>query len=75
MRGRGSRATRLVTCAKKVTLLDYGAGNVLSLRNALKLIECEIETVETARDIENAEVGVERDGCQKSQLCLGGGVM
>ncbi|XP_022774417.1 imidazole glycerol phosphate synthase hisHF, chloroplastic-like [Durio zibethinus] len=38
-----------------VTLLDYGAGNVRSLRNAIRHLGFEIEDVRTAKDILNAD--------------------
>lgn len=40
----------------KVTLLDYGAGNVRSIRNALARFGCEIKDVETGADILDAQV-------------------
>ncbi|XVF60342.1 hypothetical protein PTKIN_Ptkin08bG0037400 [Pterospermum kingtungense] len=38
-----------------VTLLDYGAGNVRSLRNAIRYIGFDIQDVRTPKDILNAE--------------------
>ncbi|XP_022739463.1 imidazole glycerol phosphate synthase hisHF, chloroplastic-like isoform X3 [Durio zibethinus] len=38
-----------------VTLLDYGAGNVRSVRNAIRYLGFEIEDVRTPKDILNAE--------------------
>jgi hypothetical protein len=38
-RGGGASFSTMV----KVTFLDYGAGNILSLRNALEKVGCEIE--------------------------------
>ncbi len=38
-----------------VTLLDYGAGNVRSVRNALRQLGYDVEYVKTAEDIINAE--------------------
>ncbi|MBA0813472.1 hypothetical protein Gohar_027318, partial [Gossypium harknessii] len=38
-----------------VTLLDYGAGNVRSLRNAIRYLGFEIEDVRTPKDILNAD--------------------
>ncbi|XP_039067201.1 imidazole glycerol phosphate synthase hisHF, chloroplastic-like isoform X1 [Hibiscus syriacus] len=53
---------KLVICASSasssgsvVTLLDYGAGNVRSLRNAIRYLGFEIEDVQTPKDILNAE--------------------
>ncbi|KAL5077481.1 hypothetical protein RYX36_016465 [Vicia faba] len=37
-----------------VTLLDYGAGNVRSVRNAIKFLGFEIKDVQTPEDISNA---------------------
>ncbi|CAA0828607.1 Imidazole glycerol phosphate synthase hisHF-chloroplastic [Striga hermonthica] len=37
-----------------VTLLDYGAGNVRSLRNAIRALGCGIKDVQTPEDILNA---------------------
>ncbi|XP_039042609.1 imidazole glycerol phosphate synthase hisHF, chloroplastic-like [Hibiscus syriacus] len=58
-----SRSPRkLVTCASSgsssgsvVTLLDYGAGNVRSVRNAIRYLGFEIEDVRTPKDILNAD--------------------
>ncbi|MDA8417532.1 MAG: imidazole glycerol phosphate synthase subunit HisF [Desulfobacteraceae bacterium] len=38
-----------------ITLLDYGAGNVQSVRNAIKRLGCEVREVRDPRDINNAE--------------------
>ncbi|KAL3851195.1 hypothetical protein ACJIZ3_013077 [Penstemon smallii] len=38
-----------------VTLLDYGAGNVRSLRNAIHFLGCNIKDVQTPEDILNAK--------------------
>ncbi|KAL3636965.1 Imidazole glycerol phosphate synthase hisHF, chloroplastic [Castilleja foliolosa] len=38
-----------------VTLLDYGAGNVRSLRNAIRYLGCSIKDVQTPDDILNAK--------------------
>ena len=38
-----------------VTLLDYGAGNVRSVRNALRKLGYNVENVKTAEDILTAE--------------------
>ncbi|KAL8033534.1 hypothetical protein ABFX02_13G165600 [Erythranthe guttata] len=38
-----------------VTLLDYGAGNVRSLRNAIRFLGCEIKDVQSPEDILNAK--------------------
>ncbi|KAL3632726.1 Imidazole glycerol phosphate synthase hisHF, chloroplastic [Castilleja foliolosa] len=38
-----------------VTLLDYGAGNVRSLRNAIRYLGCSIKDVQTPEDILNAK--------------------
>lgn len=40
---------------KQVTVLDYGAGNVRSLENAVRLLGYDINWVETADDIANAQ--------------------
>lgn len=40
----------------RVTVLDYGAGNVRSLLNALHAVGCEVEMVETAEQIATAKV-------------------
>lgn len=37
-----------------VTLLDYGAGNVRSVRNAIRFLGCDIKDVQTPEDILNA---------------------
>jgi len=42
--------------AMRITLLDYGAGNVCSLRNALDRLGCEILDVRSPKDIADAEV-------------------
>ena len=38
-----------------ITLLDYGAGNVQSVRNAIKRLGCEVREVRDPRDLKNAE--------------------
>ena len=38
-----------------ITLLDYGAGNVRSVRNAIRKLGYEVQDVQTAADITNAE--------------------
>ena len=40
----------------KVSVLDYGAGNVRSLINALQAVGCEIEMIDTAEQISSARV-------------------
>mmetsp|Transcript_36231 Transcript_36231/g.113122 ORF Transcript_36231/g.113122 Transcript_36231/m.113122 type:complete len:535 (-) Transcript_36231:111-1715(-) len=40
----------------RVSLLDYGAGNIRSLRNALVRAGCDIEDVKTADDISQAHI-------------------
>jgi len=40
----------------KVSFLDYGAGNIRSLRNALLKVGCEIIDVNSAEDIANAQI-------------------
>ena len=40
----------------KVSVLDYGAGNVRSLLNALAAVGCEVEMIETAQQISAARV-------------------
>ena len=51
----------------RVSVLDYGAGNVRSLLNALAAVGCEVDTISTARQIEEARVlifpGVGAFGC------------
>jgi len=39
-----------------IKLLDYGAGNVRSVRNAVRLLGCEIDIVKDTRDILEAEL-------------------
>ncbi|PXF47003.1 Imidazole glycerol phosphate synthase hisHF, chloroplastic [Gracilariopsis chorda] len=55
---RAHRRRRLLpsACASRpsVTVLDYGAGNVRSLENALRLFDCHIRWANTASDISNA---------------------
>ncbi|KAE8734517.1 hypothetical protein F3Y22_tig00000764pilonHSYRG00219 [Hibiscus syriacus] len=53
---------KFVTCVSSgsssgsvVTLLDYGAGNVRSVRNAIRYLGFEIEDVRTPKDILNAD--------------------
>ncbi|KAL3692092.1 hypothetical protein R1sor_005743 [Riccia sorocarpa] len=41
--------------ANEVTLLDYGGGNVQSIRNAIKLMGYNIKSVQTPKDIESAK--------------------
>ncbi|KAH8061279.1 hypothetical protein JL721_8942 [Aureococcus anophagefferens] len=40
----------------RVTLLDYGAGNVRSVVNALELLGCDVSLVRTAADVLGAEI-------------------
>ena len=40
----------------RVSVLDYGAGNVRSLLNALAAVGCEVEMIETAEQIAAAKV-------------------
>jgi imidazole glycerol-phosphate synthase len=40
----------------QITFLDYGAGNIRSLRNALLAVGCEIKDVESAQDIADARI-------------------
>eukprot|EP00285_Hemiselmis_virescens_P016438 CAMPEP_0173393750 /NCGR_PEP_ID=MMETSP1356-20130122/22284_1 /TAXON_ID=77927 ORGANISM="Hemiselmis virescens, Strain PCC157" /NCGR_SAMPLE_ID=MMETSP1356 /ASSEMBLY_ACC=CAM_ASM_000847 /LENGTH=538 /DNA_ID=CAMNT_0014351817 /DNA_START=47 /DNA_END=1663 /DNA_ORIENTATION=- len=40
----------------KITFLDYGAGNIRSLRNALTKVGCDIQDVKSADDIANARI-------------------
>jgi len=42
--------------AQRVSLLDYGAGNVRSLRNAIKALGFEIDDISTAEEISQARV-------------------
>ncbi|KAL4386928.1 hypothetical protein GQ457_09G014880 [Hibiscus cannabinus] len=49
------RASSASSSGSVVTLLDYGAGNVRSLRNAIHYLGFEIEDVQTPKDILNAE--------------------
>ena len=57
-RGRPSRS-RLVCCVaardKEVTLLDYGAGNIRSIKNAIKKLGYSIKEVESPKDIASAQ--------------------
>jgi len=39
-----------------VTVLDYGAGNVRSVINALELLGCDVKLVRTAEDVQAAEI-------------------
>ncbi|CAH0375253.1 unnamed protein product [Pelagomonas calceolata] len=39
-----------------VTVLDYGAGNVRSVINALELLGCDVDLVRTAKDVRAAEI-------------------
>ena len=41
-----------------VSVVDYGAGNVRSIRNAIKSLGYKIKDVETADDIRNASIVV-----------------
>ena len=43
-----------MSIAHKVSLLDYGAGNVRSLRNAIKALGYEVEEINTGEEILNA---------------------
>lgn len=58
---------------KKVTLIDYGIGNLLSVANAFRHFDAEVELVSEASKIENAEllvlpgVGAFRDGMKGLQ--------
>lgn len=49
-------AKRQKTMPLQVTLLDYGAGNVRSVVNAIESLGYEVKKVETVADIENAQV-------------------
>ncbi|PPD74157.1 hypothetical protein GOBAR_DD28917 [Gossypium barbadense] len=49
-----TRASSASSSGSVVTLLDYGAGNVRSLRNAIRYLGFEIEDVRTPKDILNA---------------------
>jgi len=42
--------------AKTVWLLDYGAGNVRSVANAINKTGFEVKTVKTAAELETADV-------------------
>ena len=57
--GAARRARRRALCAAAgappVTLLDYGAGNVRSIRNAVKALGYEVVDVTDPEDISNAE--------------------
>jgi len=46
----------VVVDKKSVTLLDYGAGNVRSVINALRKLGCAVKRVSRAEDIERAEM-------------------
>lgn len=47
--------TPIASAAKHVTVLDYGAGNVRSLENAVRLFGYDIKWATTASDITNAQ--------------------
>ncbi|KAB2002575.1 hypothetical protein ERO13_D11G071500v2 [Gossypium hirsutum] len=49
------RASSGSSSGSVVTLLDYGAGNVRSVRNAIRYLGYEIEDVRTPKDILNAD--------------------
>ena len=51
-------AARMASQASKptVTVLDYGAGNVRSVINALELLGCDVDLVRTAKDVRAAEI-------------------
>ena len=51
-------AARMASQASKptVTVLDYGAGNVRSVINALELLGCNVDLVRTAKDVRAAEI-------------------
>mmetsp|Transcript_24178 Transcript_24178/g.52814 ORF Transcript_24178/g.52814 Transcript_24178/m.52814 type:complete len:561 (-) Transcript_24178:1171-2853(-) len=51
----GRTSLQVVAGAKEVTLLDYGAGNVRSVRNAIKKLGYTIKDVEKPADIMSAE--------------------
>jgi glutamine amidotransferase len=40
----------------RVAVVDYGAGNLVSIRNALSLLGAEVRVAETAAELEGAEV-------------------
>ena len=40
---------------ERVSLLDYGAGNVRSLRNAIKALGYEVDDISTAKEILEAK--------------------
>jgi len=40
---------------KKITIVDYGAGNILSLRRALEYLSLNVEIVSDSRSIHNAD--------------------
>ena len=40
----------------RVTLLDYGAGNVRSVVNALELLGCEVSLVRSGQDVLDASI-------------------
>jgi imidazoleglycerol phosphate synthase glutamine amidotransferase subunit HisH len=39
----------------RVSLLDYGAGNIRSIRNGLLALNCDVHDITCPEDIENAE--------------------
>ena len=45
--------------SKKVHLLDYVAGNIRSLVNAIEKCGWEVELIRSPEDVENAEVSLE----------------
>ena len=52
----GGGDTKRARTTKKVSLLDYGAGNVRSVRNAIKRLGYVVEDISTADHISSAEV-------------------
>jgi imidazole glycerol phosphate synthase glutamine amidotransferase subunit len=44
-----------VTAAVRVAVVDYGAGNLVSIRNALRLLGAEVSVAEAAADLERAD--------------------
>ena len=60
--GPSGRAYVAARAQREVTLLDYGAGNVRSVRNALSKLDCEVKEVcmyHTARAIGAAQYALD----------------
>jgi hypothetical protein len=51
----------------RVSLLDYGAGNVRSLRNAIKKLGYEVDDIFTAEGISSAKVCIHIGNCSMTR--------